>query len=112
MQDCELYGRILGIAAPWRVECVELQLKQGEVHVYLAHKINWSGPVPSAEPVVPSTIIKPRGTGVIWIPVITAPFCMPHRRAVSVMSTEYAWYSCLGPRPTAGTVPTLIWPRF
>ena len=35
MQDCELYGRILGIAAPWRVERVELQLKQGEVHVYL-----------------------------------------------------------------------------
>src|SRR5258708_5474811 len=38
MQDCELYGRILGIAAPWRVERVELQLKQGEVHVYLAHE--------------------------------------------------------------------------
>jgi hypothetical protein len=34
MQDCELYGRILCIAAPWRVERVELQLKQGEVHVY------------------------------------------------------------------------------
>jgi transposase len=43
MQDCELYGRILGIAAPWRVERVELQLKQGEVHVYLAHenKLEW-----------------------------------------------------------------------
>jgi transposase len=38
MQDCELYGRILGIAAPWRVERVELQLQQGEVHVYLAHE--------------------------------------------------------------------------
>ena len=37
MQDSELYGRILGITAPWRVERVELQLKQGEVHVYLAH---------------------------------------------------------------------------
>jgi hypothetical protein len=43
MQDCELYGRILGIAAPWRVERVELQLQQGEVHVYLAHenKLEW-----------------------------------------------------------------------
>ena len=43
MQDCELYGRILGIAAPWQVERVELQLKQGEVHVYLAHenKLEW-----------------------------------------------------------------------
>ena len=38
MQDSELYGRILGISAPWRVERVELQLKQGEVHVYLAHE--------------------------------------------------------------------------
>ena len=43
MQDCELYGRILGIAAPWRVERVELKLQQGEVHVYLAHddKLQW-----------------------------------------------------------------------
>src|SRR5260370_2716518 len=43
MQDCELYGRILGIAAPWRVERVELQLPQREVHVYLAHenKLEW-----------------------------------------------------------------------
>jgi transposase len=38
MQDNELYGRILGIAAPWRVERVELKLNQGEVHVYLAHE--------------------------------------------------------------------------
>jgi transposase len=38
MQDSELYGRILGIAAPWHVERVDLQLQQGEVHVYLAHE--------------------------------------------------------------------------
>lgn len=38
MQDSELYGRILGIAAPWQVERVDLQLQQGEVHVYLAHE--------------------------------------------------------------------------
>lgn len=38
MQDSELYGRILGITAPWRVERVELQLQRGEVHVYLAHE--------------------------------------------------------------------------
>ena len=44
MQDCELYGRILGIAAPWRVERVELQLKQGEVHVHLAHENNLEWP--------------------------------------------------------------------
>jgi hypothetical protein len=29
MQDCELYGRILGIAAPWRVDQVELLLPGG-----------------------------------------------------------------------------------
>ena len=38
MQDHELYQRILGIEAPWQVERVELQLKQGEVHVYLTHQ--------------------------------------------------------------------------
>lgn len=38
MQDHELYRRILGIEAPWQVERVELQLQQGEVHVYLAHQ--------------------------------------------------------------------------
>ena len=38
MQDHELYRRILGIEAPWQVERVELQLKQGEVHVYLTHQ--------------------------------------------------------------------------
>jgi transposase len=40
MQDQELYGRILGIEAPWQVERVELKLEQGEVHVYLEHKAN------------------------------------------------------------------------
>ena len=38
MQDQELYRRILGIEAPWQVERVELQLEQGEVHVYLEHE--------------------------------------------------------------------------
>lgn len=40
MQDHELYRRILGIEAPWRVERVELKLQEGEVHVYLAHQDN------------------------------------------------------------------------
>jgi len=38
MHDCELYQQILGIAAPWRVERVELRLEEGEVHVYLGHE--------------------------------------------------------------------------
>jgi transposase len=46
MQDSELYGRILGITHPWRVERVELQLQQGEVHVYLAHDDQWEWPCP------------------------------------------------------------------
>src|SRR5262245_3599401 len=44
MQDRELYRQILGIESPWYVERVDLQLKQGEVHVYLEHQIGaeWS----------------------------------------------------------------------
>src|SRR5712692_1499565 len=38
MRDCELYGRILGIEAPWYVDRVELKLDEGEIHVYLEHE--------------------------------------------------------------------------
>jgi transposase len=38
MQTQELYQRILGIEAPWQVERVDLELQEGEVHVYLAHE--------------------------------------------------------------------------
>jgi transposase len=38
MQDRQLYAQILGIASPWFVERVELQLQEGEVHVYLGHE--------------------------------------------------------------------------
>ena len=38
MQDSQLYQQILGITTPWRVERVELRLKEGEVHVYLGHE--------------------------------------------------------------------------
>ena len=37
MRDKELYARIVGIEAPWRVEDVELNLQQGEVVVRVAH---------------------------------------------------------------------------
>ena len=105
MQDCELYGRILGIAAPWRVERVELQLKQGEVHVYLAHdnQLEW----PCAE-CGASCALYDHQAERQWRHLDTcqyAPFCMPHRRAVSVVSTGYAWYSCPGPRPTLALLP-------
>ena len=46
MQDSELYGRILGISDPWRVERVDLQLQQGEVHVYLTHDDKREWPCP------------------------------------------------------------------
>ena len=38
MQDRQLYEQILGIGEPWHVARVELQLTQGEVHVYLEHR--------------------------------------------------------------------------
>jgi len=46
MQDRELYRQILGIESPWYVERVDLQLKQGEIHVYLEHKeeVEWRCP--------------------------------------------------------------------
>ena len=37
MRDKELYGRILGVAAPWRVADVELNLQQGEIVVHVEH---------------------------------------------------------------------------
>jgi transposase len=37
MQDHQLYQQILGLAAPWRVVQVELNLAEGEVHVHLDH---------------------------------------------------------------------------
>jgi transposase len=38
MQDRQLYQQILGIAAPWSVDRVELALEEGEVRVHLAHQ--------------------------------------------------------------------------
>lgn len=46
MQDRELYSAILGIQSPWRVGRVELQLTQGEVHVYLEHDPDIEWPCP------------------------------------------------------------------
>ena len=37
MQDRDLYGQILGVQKPWRVESVDLKLSEGEVHVHLTH---------------------------------------------------------------------------
>jgi transposase len=44
MQDRQLYQQILGITSPWSVTRVELDLKQGEVRVFLEHSGNaeWS----------------------------------------------------------------------
>ena len=38
MRDKELYKRILGIQAPWEVSEIELDLKAGEVKVYVEQK--------------------------------------------------------------------------
>jgi transposase len=37
MQDRQLYQQILGITSPWSVGHVELDLKQGEVRVFVEH---------------------------------------------------------------------------
>jgi transposase len=46
IQDRQLYAQILGITDPWYVERVELNLEQGEVHVFLNHPggIEWACP--------------------------------------------------------------------
>ena len=49
MEDRDLYQRILGIEAPWRVESVDLRLAAGEVHVYLAHEKLENWPCPECE---------------------------------------------------------------
>lgn len=43
MQDKELYRQILGISAPWYVDRVELELKKGEVRVFVDHEgdVEW-----------------------------------------------------------------------
>ena len=37
VQDRDLYGQMLGVREPWRVESVDLKLTEGEVHVHLTH---------------------------------------------------------------------------
>jgi transposase len=44
IQDRQLYAQILGITDPWYVERVELQLDQGEVHVFLNHPVGVQWP--------------------------------------------------------------------
>lgn len=85
MQDNELYRRILGIEAHWRVEHVELQLKDRKIHVYLEHGDVGSGRVPSAERDTGCTIIRRIG-GVIWTPARTR-----RRRGLSAGSTGCGW---------------------
>jgi transposase len=46
VQDRDLYAAILGIRTPWSVKEVELQLNEGEVHVFLEHGsgVEWTCP--------------------------------------------------------------------
>jgi transposase len=46
MQDRQLYEQILGIGSPWSVDRVELNLAEGEVHVYLKHAASTPWPCP------------------------------------------------------------------
>ena len=104
MQDHQLYQQILGITAPWRVENVELRLKEGEVHVYLGHEpqafvdvSGMSGGVPFVRPRLGAALAA---SGHLPIPHHPARRRSP--RAV-VRSTGSAWCVCLGPSPTAAS---------
>jgi transposase len=46
LQDRELYSQILGVREPWRVDRIELNMDQGEVHVHLVHdyETQWACP--------------------------------------------------------------------
>lgn len=46
MNDVELYERVLGLEEPWRVERVQLNLKQQRVDVWLTHEagVKWACP--------------------------------------------------------------------
>jgi len=52
-QDRQLYQKILGIASPWFVARVELDLESGEVQVYLEHKKTASWCCPECGEVCP-----------------------------------------------------------
>ncbi len=47
IRDKELYRQILGIEGPWKVEQVELRLKEGQVFVKLRHETLPMPPAPS-----------------------------------------------------------------
>ena len=80
MRDKELYGRILGVEAPWRVADVELNLQQGEIVVHVEHGGPLTCPLrPSRAPLrQPSTAVAPSG----HLPVPHGSGC--RRTAVSV----------------------------
>ena len=53
MQDSDLYAQILGIREPWRVERVDLDLKEGEVNVHLTHAVGALWPCPECGTLCP-----------------------------------------------------------
>jgi transposase len=53
VQDSDLYAQILGKREPWRVERVELDLKEGEVNVHLSHDFGAQWPCPECGTLCP-----------------------------------------------------------
>jgi transposase len=53
MQDTELYGHVLGLQEPWRVEKVELDIRNERVDVWAIHKEGLRWPCPECGALLP-----------------------------------------------------------
>jgi transposase len=60
VQDRDLYSQILGIREPWKVDRIELDLKQGEVNVRLTHDAGSEWPCPECGTPCPLYDHQPR----------------------------------------------------
>ena len=70
MRDIDLYTRILGIQAPWRVADVEVDMPQGQVIVHVERKrvhSHVARPVASRRQVTTRAVVA----GATWIRVST-----------------------------------------
>ena len=75
MQDRDLYSQILGIREPWKVDRVDLDLKQGEVNVHLTHDAGGKVAVPGMRDSLSArTTISRGGGGGIWTPASCGRF--------------------------------------
>ncbi len=88
-----------------RRACMELKLKEGEVHVHLGHEARRGLDVPP-EMRYGVPFVRPRGgsgIGGIWTRASTAPSCMPSRLAAVARNTVCVSCAFPGPNRTAAS---------